>query len=60
MADFLTESAILVKDSMKVIDKEIEEAKAKNIREISKILQERYGEAGSKMMKRIMGKMSPS
>ena len=60
LEDFLTETAVLVKDRMQVIDREIEEAKRKNIREISKKLQERFGEAGSKMMKRIMEKLSPS
>ena len=57
LEDFMEETASLVKDRLKRIDKELEETKRKNILEISAKLQALYGEAGAKMMKKIMGKL---
>ena len=54
---FMTESASLIKQRLTKIDKEVESKKNQNIKEMCAKLQARYGEAGSKMMKRILGKM---
>ena len=54
---FLQETALLVKTRLALIDKELADVKQANIKEMISKLQSRYGEAGSKMMKRIMGKM---
>ena len=53
----MLETADMVKDRLAHIDGEINEATRANIREMTHKLQERYGEADSKMIKRIMGKM---
>ena len=57
---FLVESAALVKERLTRIDKELAEVKQANIMEMVSKLQSRYGEAGSKMMKPIMGKIGAS
>ena len=47
----------MVKDRLSRVDDDLNNKQRENIKEISTKLQRRYGEAGSKMIKHVMGNM---